>query len=269
MHVLLFSFFIVLLLIWWLAGIIEKTLFKEEKEPSPKSHLSPNPSTPMMSSTLKKLQNPIFFDVETTGLHSDDGIVSLAMIRIDNLQTVDQKVYHLNLIFDPLKKSHPIAEKVHGIDDWTIRHQPLFAQHVNEILDFLRPADGIVCHNAKFDIPFLRREIEKSGNRMPEIQIQCTMEEARFKGFHSVSLMSCASRLGQYRYQEKHNAMEDAVLCMKIWLNFQGINHENYNILSGKTFENYISPPDRPEILPRRNNKKKKLTFCQPPRAEE
>ena len=268
MHVLLLLFLITIFLIWWVTVNVQR-FFRKEKKPEQKSNLNRTSMKINATCNMKKLENPVFLDVETTGLHSDDGIVSLAMIRIDKLNTSQQRVYHLNLIFDPLKKSHPIAEKVHGIDDWTIRHQPLFGQHVNEILDFLRPADGIVCHNAKFDISFLKREIEKSGNQMPEIQIQCTMEEARSRGFHSASLSSCASRLGQYRYQEKHNAMEDAVLCMKIWLNFQGINHENYNILSGKTFENYISPPHRPDVLPRRNNKRKKLTSCQPQRAEE
>ncbi|MCP1272514.1 3'-5' exonuclease [Gluconobacter albidus] len=269
MHVLLLFLLIILLLIWWIAGVIERKLFKDDKTPGRKGPVSPDTKIPTMPCTLKKLKNPIFLDVETTGLHSDDGIVSIAMIRIDNLNSHDQRVYHLNLIFDPLKKSHPMAEKIHGMDDWTIRHQPLFEQHVNEILDFLSPADGIVCHNAKFDISFLQREIEKSGRQMPKIQIQCTMEEARSRGFYSASLSNCASRLGQYRFQEKHNAMEDAILCMKIWLNFQGINHKNYNILSGKTFENYISPPHRPDVLPRRNNKRKKLTSCQPRHAEE
>ena len=72
--------------------------------------------------------NVLFLDVETTGLHSDDRVVPLAMLLLerDESEGSEMKFSILHLVFDPGRRSHPRAEAVHGYDDWTWRHQNAF-----------------------------------------------------------------------------------------------------------------------------------------------
>ena len=72
--------------------------------------------------------NVLFLDVETTGLHSDDRVVSLAMLLLerDESEGSEMKFSILHLVFDPGRRSHPRAEAVHGYDDWTLWHQNAF-----------------------------------------------------------------------------------------------------------------------------------------------
>lgn len=214
---------------------------------------------------VKLTDNPIFIDIETTGLHSGDGIVSLAMLRIDALGTSTQTATAKHLIFDPLKKSHPMAESVHGIDDWVIRHQELFGQRIDEIEEFISRCDTMVFHNASFDLPFLKREFEKYGRSLPERPVQCTMEEARSQG-RKASLTNCAAALGLGRQSAKHDAYEDAVLCLRVWLAFLGNESLVGEVPDAFGYENLSAVPARPDTLPRRDNRKKWASFSpQPP----
>lgn len=208
--------------------------------------------------TLRPFRRPLFIDCETTGLHSTDGIITLAMISL-NLD--DGSICCNHFIFDPLCKSHPAAEAVHEIDDWTIRHQPLFGEHLKEIDSIIRNADGIVCHNAKFDMSFLLRSYEKYGVSLPDLPVDCTMVEARYRG-ESASLTRCAARIGLKRSGNTHGAMEDAVMCLRIWLNYRNIQFGNLPGKPYQSFSNYRDVPERPEVLPRRGNKAKWKRYC-------
>ena len=120
----------------------------------------------------------VVVDVETTGLNSDDRIVTLAAVMLETADLVVGSVSfrYLHLIFDPGKKSHPEAETVHGHDDWTLRHQLFFAEFAQYISDFLKSADLIVAHNVVFDMGFPNRELEAAGLAPLMQPIFCTME---------------------------------------------------------------------------------------------
>lgn len=202
---------------------------------------------------------PLFIDVETTGLHSNDSVVSLCMILLycDQTEMSGKLTFKkLHYIFDPCKKSHPIAEKIHGYDDWTLRHQDLFIEKIKEIQDLINECDLIVAHNVKFDISFLSREFQKCGIKFPDIDTICTMEET----IGASSLQACAKDIGLYRAREIHDAGEDTKLVMCVYLK----RRSNIDIQSlfEKMFipiENYTKPPPQPDgPLPRRNNIQKK-----------
>jgi len=61
----------------------------------------------------------LFVDIETTGLHGVDRIVSLGAIRLPTFEMLTGILQfdQIHLIFDPGRKSHPKAEEVHGYDD--------------------------------------------------------------------------------------------------------------------------------------------------------
>lgn len=204
-------------------------------------------------------KKPLFVDVETTGLHSDDRIISICMILLNTeeiQETGNVRFKGIHYIFDPCKKSHPIAEKIHGYDDWTLRHQELFEQRMPMIQSLLEEADVVVAHNVKFDIRFIKNQFLSAGINLEEIKTICTMEES----VGSKSLKSCASDIGIYRENEIHDASEDTIMCMCLYLK----ERSNINVVSlfnrmKIPLQNFIVPPAAPDgPLPRRNNVKKR-----------
>lgn len=225
------------------------------------------PNIKKVSKTLEFFKNPVFLDIETTGLHSDDRIVSISIIKC-SFEEQKPRVYVMNLVFDPLKKSHPMAENVHKLDDWMLRHQDVFGQHISEISEFIESGDCLVAHNANFDVPFLEREFTRWGQSMPQKPVFCTMVEARQQGWYPASLSACAERIGLRRQTDQHLAIEDALMCMSLWWHWLGMGPIQTNPQGWPKFSNLRSFPQRPDNLPRRNNKKKLATFYQTPPEE-
>ncbi|MFT9019301.1 exonuclease domain-containing protein [Acetobacter malorum] len=207
---------------------------------------------------IKGSKRPLFIDVETTGLHSNDAIVSIGMFLLYAEESQEKQKFRyvaLHYIFDPCKKSHPIAEKVHGYDDWTLRHQELFEQKTHDILEFIKESDLIVAHNIKFDMRFLRNAFAQAGIDIGQLDTACTME------MRGGSLSACAKGIGISRQNATHDAAEDAAMCMCLYLaSVSNINVSKlYPRLNIPPVTNYIPPPPRPEgPLPRRNNVKKR-----------
>ncbi|MBO1361509.1 3'-5' exonuclease [Acetobacter sacchari] len=207
--------------------------------------------------TLRYVEKPLFIDVETTGLHSTDRIVTLAMIKLISRHGCSIKISTSHFIFDPMKKSHPEAEKVHGIDDWVLRHQQIFLEKIEEIKSIISDCDAIVCHNSDFDLKFLKAEFEKCGSEFPNIETQCTMREAQAQGQYPASLASCAARIGFRLDRINHDAAQDAYLCAAIWCRAFGIVLPTDYATTKIPYENILEVPERPSNLPRRDNKKK------------
>lgn len=220
------------------------------------------------SKTLKFFKCPIFLDIETTGLHSDDRVVSLSIVRCF-LEDAKPRVDVMNLVFDPLKKSHPMAESVHKLDDWMLRHQDVFGEHISDIAEMLESGDCFVAHNANFDLPFLEREFQRWGRSMPQKPVFCTMIEARHQGWRPANLSACAERIGVRRQSSQHLAIEDALMCMALWWHWLGIGSVQSDPKSWPKFSNLRECPPRPNTLPRRDNKKKMTIFYKQQLGEE
>lgn len=162
-----------------------------------------------------------FVDVETTGFHSKDRIVSLGAIRLltEPLKAGQIEVTYLHLVFDPGRKSHPKAEQVHGYSDWLLRHQDPFAEHAEQIWKFIHRASVIVAHNAEFDGTFINREMVAAGCPPINRPLYCTMEGYRALGLGgSASLDALCRRMNLVRRGRRHGALEDAWLAMQVYL---------------------------------------------------
>jgi DNA polymerase-3 subunit epsilon len=165
-----------------------------------------------------------FLDVETTGLHSRDRIVTLAVIlfHVPSLDAGKVKCDYIHRIYNPGINCHPEAAAIHGHTDWTLRHQPFFAEEAKEIKEFLSEADLIVAHNAQFDLRFLEREFARVA--MPSVNAPsfCTMEHYRSRHDGSASLKNVARQLGLKRQGQNHGALEDAWLALNVFFYLQG-----------------------------------------------
>lgn len=226
--------------------------------PSPKPAALSQASRRHKNKHLTKLPSSIlFFDVETTGLHSRDRIVSFAGIGLQasSLTRSEREFSYSHLIFDPGKKSHLKAEEKHGYSDWVLRFQDPFTVHAEVIWNFLHSYDEIVAHNAKFDVEFINREFIIAG--LPKISkpVYCTMEGFRTEGIGgSASLNSVCRGLELSRKSKQHGALEDAWLAMQVYLWLHRVPiMGNFPVSFPPTPINYREAPPAPDgQIPRR-----------------
>jgi len=128
---------------------------------------------PAASSTVRLPRSPAFavIDVETTGLSPQrDRILELAIVRLDESgAVVDEWVSR----FDP---EGPVgATHIHGITQADVVGQPRFADVAPTVMAALSGL-AVVAHNAKFDLAFLRNELNAAGWSVPRIAAYCTLD---------------------------------------------------------------------------------------------
>ena len=103
----------------------------------------------------------IVLDTETTGLDPLAGPRVVEVGCIELLNTVATgKTFHA--YFNPEMIMPAGAQDIHGLTDEFLADKPLFADKVEELLEFIGDAQ-LVIHNAQFDIGFLNAELERVG----------------------------------------------------------------------------------------------------------
>ncbi|MEO5843561.1 MAG: DNA polymerase III subunit epsilon [Caldimonas sp.] len=103
----------------------------------------------------------IFLDTETTGLspESGDRIIEIGCVEIVNRRLTGRKIH---FYVNPERRNSVDAYKVHGLSDEFLADKPLFAQVIDELIEFVRDAE-IIIHNAAFDVGFLDVELRRIG----------------------------------------------------------------------------------------------------------
>ena len=115
----------------------------------------------------------IVLDTETTGLDPRQGH---RVIEIGALELIDRQLtgrqYHVYL--NPERDIEQGALEVHGITEEFLRDKPLFAEIVDDFLEF---ADGaeLVIHNAPFDIGFIDNELSLVNHQHASIKEVATL----------------------------------------------------------------------------------------------
>jgi DNA polymerase-3 subunit epsilon len=204
----------------------EQTPVQSAPAPHPSSPASaaqtPPAAIPAWLAPLPK--NVLVIDTETTGLTYEDRVVTFAGILVDTAALANSRIAtrHIHLVFNPERPCHPRATAVHGHDDWTLSHQPRFADEIEVIEGLLVAADQVVAHNASFDMRFIRREFEIAGRRLPERPVFCTMQGFRRAGLEGpTGLANAAGRFGMVRAGRQHGALEDAWFALAVYLGIQ------------------------------------------------
>lgn len=170
----------------------------------------------------------VAFDVETTGLHPENGhrIVEIGLIRYQDGTIIEC----FETLINPCRPIPPDARAIHGIRDEDVQHAPLFSDIIEDILTFIGH-DPLVAHNAPFDMKFLRYEIQRALT--PGIQLQnptiCTMRLACWLELTRrwPRLESLISLLGIHA-SPAHRALADAEAAgyafLKMWSNIRPMN---------------------------------------------
>jgi DNA polymerase-3 subunit epsilon len=187
----------------------------------------------------------IVLDTETTGLSQNDRLVTLGAVSLEDGVLLPQRSLHL--IFDPQVKSNPFAERVHGFDHWTLRHQDMFGSYARKVRDWLGWADTLVMHNAGFDMRFLQGEMQRAGLPAITTPHYCTMKAAReMWPLESVKLDRCLEHCGIARRGERHGALEDAMLTAAVFMRQQAIELSLPDITRLPPPRNFRPPPPPP-----------------------
>jgi DNA polymerase III subunit epsilon len=165
----------------------------------------------------------IVFDTETTGLSpaTGDRLVEIGCIEmINRIET--GKTYHC--YFNP-ERSMPIeAQNVHGLSETFLSDKSLFADKVEELLDFIEESP-LVAHNAAFDFAFLNHELSACGRLTlaPARMVDTlSLARARHPGAKH-SLDALCTRYGIDRsHRIKHGALLDAQLLAQLYVELTG-----------------------------------------------
>lgn len=168
----------------------------------------------------------IVLDTETTGLSTSQGhrVIEIGAVELVNRRITGNN-YHTFL--NPERDIDEGAERVHGISRADLETAPLFADVVDELLDYLSGAE-LVIHNAEFDVGFLDYELELVKHARPKItqhaDVLDTLTMAR--KLHPGQRNSLDALCKRYEVdassRELHGALIDAELLARVYLAMTG-----------------------------------------------
>lgn len=148
-----------------------------------------------------------FLDVETTGFacEAGDAVCEIGILLCQGLRPLRE----FSSLINPQRPITWGASLVNGISDEMVNGAPLFEEIAGEVLGWIG-SSVLVCHNASFDIPFLRQEFLRIGSHLPERPVLDTLWIAR-RRFHfpSNALPNLVVSLG-VPVERLHRALDDA-----------------------------------------------------------
>jgi DNA polymerase-3 subunit epsilon len=164
----------------------------------------------------------IVIDTETTGLDPQDGhrIVEVACIELMHHIPTGRKFHRY---VNPERDMPPEAYAIHGLSAEFLAEHPLFAEIVDEMLDFIGE-DRVVIHNAEFDLAFLNAELARLGRPKLACAFVDTLAMARqrFPGAPASLDALCRRFAIDLSGREKHGADIDCGLLASVYLELLG-----------------------------------------------
>ena len=165
----------------------------------------------------------IVLDTETTGLDPlrGDRLVEIGCVEMINCMPTGQTFHrHIN----PERAMPAEAFTVHGLSSEFLADKPLFAQVVDEFLEFIADAP-LVIHNASFDIGFINAELDRI--KRPAIardRLVDTLLLARRKhpGVSNRLDDLCSRYAIDNSRRTKHGALLDAELLAEVYIDLIG-----------------------------------------------
>lgn len=165
----------------------------------------------------------IVFDTETTGFEPGEGhrIVEIGLVELmDHFPTGRSKQFYLN----PEREVPVESQRIHGLSTEFLSGKPLFAEVVDEFLEFVGDA-VLVIHNASFDMKFINAELARVGRTpLSFARTLDTIEIAKRKiPGARYSLDELCRRFNiDLSLREKHGALLDAELTAQVYLELVG-----------------------------------------------
>jgi len=169
------------------------------------------------------MKREIVLDTETTGLDPASGhrVVEIGCVELIGAMRTG-KVFHCYL--NPERDMPEAAERVHGLSEKFLSDKPVFAEKVDEFLEFLADSP-LVIHNAGFDMRFINAELARLGFKslpMERALDTVMMARKKFPGAQA-SLDALCKRFNiDLSTRQKHGALLDAELLSDVYLELLG-----------------------------------------------
>src|ERR1700731_2905077 len=198
-------------------------------------------------SAVSILMREIVLDTETTGLDPlrGDRLVEIGCVEIFNRMPTGQTFHrHIN----PERDMPAEAFAVHGLSTEFLASKPLFAEVVEEFLEFIADAP-LVIHNASFDISFINAELDRI--KRPQIardRLVDTLLLARRKhpGVSNRLDDLCSRYAIDNSRRTKHGALLDAELLAEVYIDLIGARQSQLILASEIRVPQAGEPGDTP-----------------------
>lgn len=169
----------------------------------------------------------IVLDTETTGIEPKEGhrIIEIGCVEVINRRLTGN---HFHVYINPKREIEQEAIEVHGITNEFLADKPVFADVVDEFIEFIRGGQ-LVIHNAPFDVGFMDHEFAMHG---PTASVKtreiCTVLDTLVlaREMHpgqKNNLDALCKRYGiDNSHRELHGALLDAEILADVYLMMTG-----------------------------------------------
>jgi len=165
----------------------------------------------------------IVFDTETTGLsfQGGDRMVEIGCVELVN-RVETGRTFHA--YYHPERDMPAEAFAVHGLSATFLSDKPLFADAVEELIDFIGD-DPLIAHNAGFDFSFLNGEMARCGRPLVcTTRMVDTLQIARSRhpgAKHTLDALCSRSGIDR-SHRVLHGALLDAQLLAQVYVELMG-----------------------------------------------
>ena len=184
----------------------------------------------------------IVLDTETTGLDpmNGDRIVDIGCVELIN-HVPTGRIYQQYI--NPQRSISQEVIDVHGLTEEFLSDKPVFAEIVDDFLDFIGDDSALVIHNAAFDLKFLNAELgwveRPSLNNHPVVDT-LLMARKKFPGAR-VNLNELCKRFNVDNSSRTiHGALLDSQLLAEVYLELLGGKEPEFLGKKTETKEQFV-----------------------------
>ena len=164
----------------------------------------------------------VVLDTETTGLAVEKGhrVVEIGCVELIERRPTGRRFQRY---LNPQRPMDAGAQEVTGLTDEFLADKPLFAEVVDDFLDFIRGAE-LVIHNAAFDVGFLDAELARLGRGLPSLREVASVTDSlllareRYPGQRNSLDALCKRFEISNAHRTLHGALLDAQLLAEVYL---------------------------------------------------
>lgn len=169
----------------------------------------------------------IILDTETTGIDPRQGhkIIEIGCVEIVNRKHTNK---HYHQYINPEREIEAEAMAIHGITNERVADEPVFAEVVDEFMNFVKGAE-LVIHNAPFDVGFINHELSLlPDNKWGKLEDHCTITDSLAMARRTYpgqpnSLDALCRRLGiDNSNRVLHGALLDSEILADVYLTMTG-----------------------------------------------
>lgn len=168
----------------------------------------------------------IILDTETTGLDLKKGhkIIEIGCVELVNRRLTGN---HFQVYINPQRLMDREAINIHGITDDFLKDKPVFANIVNDFINFTKNAE-LIIHNAPFDVGFLNYEYALLNCNLGRVENYSTIFDSlvyarkKHPGQRNTLDALCKRYGVDNSHRDLHGALLDAEILADVYLLMTG-----------------------------------------------